>query len=101
MWLMLIFDLPVGCREQVRAYSRFRKRLLAMGFQRVQKSAYLMFCGGRDRLEAQHGEIVSHLPSEGQVCIQALSPSSLQDMFRYSDGAIQPPLQEPEAALIF
>ena len=48
MWLMVIFDLPVGTKKQRHAATKFRNFLLDQGFSMSQFSVYLRFCGGKD-----------------------------------------------------
>ena len=44
MWILVMFDLPVGTKEQMRAATRFREYLLDEGFEMAQFSIYARFC---------------------------------------------------------
>jgi CRISPR-associated protein Cas2 len=101
MWLLVLFDLPVMSLAQIRAYSHFRKSLKAVGFQMLQKSVYLMFCGERDHADAIRNQVVSLLPPEGSVRIQTLAPQAMDNMLGFLDGAPTPPLPQPEQSLVF
>ena len=49
MWIMVIFDLPVGTKKQRHAATKFRNFLLDQGFTMSQFSVYMRFCGGKDQ----------------------------------------------------
>jgi CRISPR-associated protein Cas2 len=49
MWIMVIFDLPVGTKVKRRAATNFRNFLLDEGFGMSQFSVYMRFCGGKDQ----------------------------------------------------
>lgn len=40
VWVLALFDLPVGTAHQRRSYARFRKDLLEDGFTMMQYSVY-------------------------------------------------------------
>lgn len=40
MRVMVLFDLPVGSSQDVRAYTKFRKFLIKNGFMMMQESVY-------------------------------------------------------------
>jgi CRISPR-associated protein Cas2 len=44
MWVMVMFDLPVGSKEDRKNYSQFRKKLLENGFRIMQYSVYARPC---------------------------------------------------------
>ncbi len=72
MWLMVIFDLPVGTKPERRAATRFRQFLLDQGFTMSQFSVYMRFCGGKDQAEAYTRRIERALPKTGLVQILGL-----------------------------
>lgn len=67
MWLFALFDLPVGTKEQRRAYTRFRKKLLELGFTQLQYSVYAQYCTSEDASVAKRSVVRNALPHEGQV----------------------------------
>lgn len=101
MWLLVLFDLPVANLSQIRAYSHFRKHLKVFGFEMLQKSVYVMFCGERDHADAVRRQVVSLVPPEGSVRIQTLAPQAMANMLGFIDGEPVPPLPIPEQALVF
>jgi len=68
-----MFDLPVGTPEARRAYARFRKVLLAEGFQMLQFSVYARYCASEERSRTFHRHIQACLPEHGQVRLLAVT----------------------------
>ena len=62
MWMMVIFDLPVGSKSERKAATRFRKFLLDQGFSISQFSVYMRFCGGRDQADVYTKRVQRALP---------------------------------------
>ena len=62
MWLLVMFDLPVGTKEQMRTATRFREYLLDEGFEMAQFSIYARFCSGKEQYESHVRRIESNLP---------------------------------------
>lgn len=69
MWMMVIFDLPVGAKKERRAATRFRNLLLDQGFEMSQFSVYMRFCGGKEQVETYSKRIEKELPKTGLVQI--------------------------------
>ena len=69
MWVLVIFDLPVGSKEERSRATRFRNSLLDMGFQMVQLSVYLRHAWSREKAESFAQRIGDGVPSEGHVQI--------------------------------
>ncbi|MEW6074188.1 MAG: CRISPR-associated endonuclease Cas2 [Planctomycetota bacterium] len=67
MWLFALFDLPVGTKQQRRAYTRFRKKLLEHGFTKLQFSVYAQFCPSEEASIAKRRVVRESLPHEGQI----------------------------------
>ena len=67
MWLMVMFDLPVGTKKERRAASDFRNNLLNFGFEMVQFSVYLRFCSSRAKLAVISSSVKRSLPGQGKV----------------------------------
>lgn len=69
MWVMVMFDLPVGTKEQRRDYAKFRKKLIEHGFWQLQYSVYARPCFSDDTAAAYRARIQPWLPPLGQVRI--------------------------------
>lgn len=69
MWLICMFDLPVGTPGERRLATKFRQFLLDEAFEMSQFSVYLRFCAGKDKAEAHVRRIKAALPPSGHVHI--------------------------------
>ncbi len=67
MRLMVFFDLPVVTKAERRIYSRFRKFLIADGYDMLQFSVYSRICNGSDALDKHMRRLMSNLPPRGSV----------------------------------
>ena len=52
MWLVVVFDLPVGTKSERRRASGFRNMLIDEGFMMKQFSVYLRACPNRPSADA-------------------------------------------------
>jgi len=68
-----MFDLPVDTKKARRAYARFRKALLAEGFQMLQFSVYARYCASEERSRTFRRRIRAWLPPHGQVRLLAIT----------------------------
>lgn len=76
MWLIVMFDLPVGTKPERRAAAKFRQWLLDEGYEMSQFSIYLRFCGSREQMERRVRDIGRNQPSKG--CVHALGVTDRQ-----------------------
>ena len=73
MWLYVMFDLPVGTKQQRYAATKFRNMLLDEGFEMAQFSVYLRFAPSKEAAETYIGRIRDGLPSSGKVHIVSIT----------------------------
>lgn len=66
-WLMVMFDLPVTEKEQMRAANQFRKFLLDQGYQMLQESVYVRHGVTLEKVEALRSHIRGMVPEWGSV----------------------------------
>ena len=69
MWMLVMFDLPVGTKKERKAANGFRNRLLDEGFEMAQFSVYLRFCTGKEHTETLTKRVREGLPEGGKVDI--------------------------------
>ena len=67
VWLIVLFDLPVGTKAQRAAASRFRLDLLDESFEMSQYSVYLRHCVGKEQADALARRVELAMPTEGRV----------------------------------
>lgn len=69
MWVLVLFDLPTETKKERKAYTEFRKKLLADGFQMFQFSIYMRHCPSRENAEVHIKRVKKILPEKGHVGI--------------------------------
>lgn len=84
MWILVMFDLPVGTREQMRAATKFREFLLDDGFEMSQFSIYARFCSGKEQYETYVRRIGSNLPERGDIHILGFTDRQYENIVRFS-----------------
>lgn len=100
MWIMAMFDLPVGDKEQRRYATHFRKFLLSRGFTMLQFSVYAKYCSSRDSANSIISTVKFALPPDGNVRICMFTDKQFADTLVFSgtklltsDEKEQPPEQ--------
>lgn len=83
MWLVVLFDLPVGTKKERKAASGFRLKLLDLGFEMSQFSVYLRYCAGREQIEAYERKIERSMPPSGKVHIMAITDKQYENIRTY------------------
>ena len=98
MWVTVLFDLPVETREQRKAASQFRNRLIALGFEMAQCSVYSRMTRTNSHAERLIAQIEAALPKEGDIRILPLPETQRAALRCYVDGHRQE--KEEEATLL-
>ncbi len=80
MWMMVMFDLPVGTRKERKAATKFRHFLLDQGFEMAQFSIYLRFCAGKEQVEAHAKKIEKNLPPRGDVHLLSFTDKQYENI---------------------
>jgi len=73
MWMVVLFDLPVGTPSERHAAAKFRNFLLDEGFLMSQFSVYAKPSLGRDKNEFLLQRVRKALPAEGKVHIMSFT----------------------------
>lgn len=69
MWLLVMFDLPVKTKKEVRSATRFRNELLNMGFLMKQFSVYMHHCESLEKAERIAKQVQTLVPDNGYVSV--------------------------------
>jgi len=83
MWLVVLFDLPVTTKKARKAATRFRLKLLDLGFEMSQYSVYLRFCASKEQAEMYERKIEQAMPSVGKVHIMAITDKQYENIRTY------------------
>jgi CRISPR-associated protein Cas2 len=67
MYYLVFFDLPTLTKEQRKAYSIFRKKLLRKGFAMLQFSMYYCVCPNIEGVTKKRHWVSKNLPSQGHI----------------------------------
>lgn len=80
MWLLVMFDLPVGTKAERRAATKFRQWLLDQGYEMSQLSIYMRFCIGREQVERRLTDISRRVPERGSVHVLTVTDRQFAGM---------------------
>lgn len=69
MWCIVMFDLPVRTRREVREATRYRNGLLELGFIMKQYSVYMRHCRDREHAERLADIAGADVPPGGSVSV--------------------------------
>jgi CRISPR-associated protein Cas2 len=67
MWLFVLFDLPVGTKDERRHATRFRNFLKDDGYLMLQFSVYARICRAEEAVDKHLARVVKSLPPKGSV----------------------------------
>lgn len=101
MWIFVMFDLPVGTREQARAATKFREFLLDEGFEKSQFSVYARFCNGKEQFETYMRRVESKLPDNGDVHILSFTDRQYENIVRFSGQRRRRQRKNPDQLALF
>lgn len=101
MWIMALFDLPVGTKRERARATKFRQFLLDQGFEMAQFSVYVRFTRGREHVDTIMGKIGGAVPSSGKVDLICFTDKQYEAIvsFRGKTDAGRP--EKPEQLAIF
>lgn len=80
MRIIIIFDLPVGTKEERKQAAGFRRSLIKDGFYMMQFSIYGRLCNGNNDVKKHLNRIGKNLPSKGSVRAIVLTEQQYTDM---------------------
>ncbi|TYB33692.1 MAG: CRISPR-associated endonuclease Cas2 [Flexistipes sinusarabici] len=86
MWMMVMFDLPVLTKEEVKEANNFRKLLLGLGFEMAQFSVYTRFVGPKEKSGKYIRKIKENLPPEGKVDIVFFTDKQYENIISLLGG---------------
>lgn len=80
MWVLVLFDLPTETKKDRKAYTDFRKRMMADGFTMFQFSIYVRHCASRENANVHVNRIKKNLPEKGHVGILCITDKQFSDI---------------------
>ena len=84
MWVLVFFDLPTETKKERKIYARFRKDIMADGFQMFQFSIYLRHCSSRENANVHIERVKRILPAKGHIGIMCITDKQfgMMEIFR-------------------
>lgn len=101
MWLLVMFDLPVGTKKERKAATGFRNYLLDEGFEMSQFSVYMRFCSGKEKVKALTRRIESNLPSGGKVDILNFTDKQYENIVSFRGRMREKGKKNPSQLALF
>ncbi len=86
MWVMVMFDLPTNTKGERAAASHFRNDLKDLGFEMVQYSVYIRFCGSQSKADTTITAIQWIIPTPGLVSILLLTDKQYEGISTFTAG---------------
>ena len=80
MRLILMFDLPMTDKEEVKIYTRFRKELINNGFVMLQYSVYVRCYPNKTSAIQGMNKIKRIVPNKGAVRAMIITEAQYQSM---------------------
>jgi len=86
MWLIVMFDLPVGRHVERKEAHDFRMFLLDNGFSMAQFSVYMRYCPSHASAEALVRRVGEALPDGGKVDMLFITDKQYEKIMRHEKG---------------
>ena len=101
MWLLVMFDLPVGTKAERRAATRFRQWLLDQGYEMSQFSIYMRFCAAKEQVDRRVRDIARNRPIGGQIHVLSVTDKQFSDMVVFRADERRKNRSPPEQLSLF
>jgi len=101
MWMMVLFDLPVGTKKERKAATGFRKFLLDLGFEMSQYSVYMRFCAGKEQAEGYTRKVDGAVPATGKVHIVCITDKQYENIVTFDGRRREAARKNPEQYALF
>lgn len=84
MWVLVFFDLPTETKKDRKIYAKFRKEIMADGFNMFQFSIYLRHCPSRENADVHIKRVKKILPAKGHIGIMCITDKQfgMMEIFR-------------------
>jgi len=100
MWVLTMFDLPVGTKLERKAATGFRKFLLDQGFEMTQLSVYMRFCSGKEETETYVSRVQDALPPGGKVDVLTITDKQYENIVSFA-GRVRQARKNPDQFALF
>jgi len=80
MVLFAMFDMPTNTKKDIKKYTKFRKKLLEMGFIMFQYSIYIRFCRSLALAQKYEKKIELSAPVGGSIRVVKITEAQYKNM---------------------
>ncbi len=101
MWILVFFDLPTETKKERKAYTDFRKKIMADGFTMFQFSIYLRHCPSMENAEVHIKRVQKILPEHGHIGIMTVTDKQFGMMQIFYGKKLAEPLNTPQQLEMF
>lgn len=101
MWIMVMFDLPVGTKAERKRATAFRNNLLDLGFEMSQFSIYLRHCAGKEQAETYIRHVEAEMPPAGKVHIVQITDKQYENTRTFRGRNHEPTQKNPNQLALF
>ena len=101
MWVMTMFDLPVGTSSERKAATRFRNFLLDEGFEMCQYSVYLKFVAGKEHADAMIRRVGAATPDSGSIQVLCFTDKQYERIVSFRGHTREASRRNPEQFTLF
>lgn len=99
--MAVMFDLPVGTREERKAATDFRLRLLDHGFEMAQFSVYMRYCVSAHQAETLADRIAKDLPESGKINVIFFTDKQYERILSFRGRSLQQGQKAPPQYQLF
>lgn len=101
VWTLVMYDLPITNRKDLKAANRFNRLLADLGFVRVQFSVYVRYTPTQSGCRSAIAYIRASLPPHGNVRLLCVTDIQWADSLRFLDRKQQENVEQPEPLTLF
>jgi CRISPR-associated protein Cas2 len=101
MWLFVMFDVPVGTRNERKRYVVFRNALLRRAFSMLQLSVYARCYANEDGARAAREQLKFFVPKRGKVRFLSVTDHQFGKMESFFGKSIQDVEQPLDQLVLF
>ena len=104
MVLFAMFDMPTNTKKDIKKYTKFRKKLLEMGFIMFQYSIYIRFCKSLAIAQKYEKKIELVAPVGGSIRVVKITEAQYKNMLiieNYREKPEKKVLKQTQSVLVF
>lgn len=80
MVLFAMFDMPTETKGDIKKYTKFRNKLIEMGFIMFQFSIYVRFCRSLENAIKYEKKIKENAPQKGSIRVLRVTEAQYKNM---------------------